>query len=184
MRTAQDQSWTWMWRVVLAAVAIGLIGLAVSCFNTDNPGGLEDVYMGYPLFAFIGSRSLLISFPPIPQKVTILRTGLVLDLLSYLIPGFVVSFLVFSLRENVRLLKFLFKSGGVLLVSSFLVLSFLSAFAGASPYQVVPPIFIAGELAVLFALAAAPVVTIVYGYYLLLVKKSRKPVRQRLGSRD
>jgi hypothetical protein len=175
---ARDKLWVLTWRVTLVAIIIGLIGLAVSCLNTDNPQGSEDVYMGYPLFAFIGSRSLLISFPPIPRNVSVLWTGLVVDLLVYTIPGFVASFLVFNLRENMRLLKFLVKSGAVFLFGSFLVLAVLSIFAGASPYQVVPPIFIAGELAFLFALAAAPITTILYGYYLLTKKRRNQPKRE------
>ena len=162
-------------RMALVAVAIGLVGLEASCLNTDNPQGSEDVYMGYPLFSFIASRSLLISFPPIPLKVSVLWTGLAVDMLLYTSVGLIVSFMVVNLRENMRLLKFLVKSGAVFLLGSFLVLLFMG---NPSPYQVVPPIFIAGQSAFLFSLAAAPIAAVLYGYYLLF-KKRRNPQESR-----
>ena len=176
-KATRDEFWVLTWRVTLAAVILGFIGLALSCLNTDNPQSSEDVYMGYPFFAFIGSRSVVISFPPIPQKITVLWTGLIIDLLIYTIPGLIVSFLVFSLRENVRLVKFMLKSGAVLLIGSFLAFGLLSS-ANPSPYGSVSPLFLAGSIAFLFALAMAPVVTIIYGYYLLIEKYRKQHQRE------
>jgi len=158
------------WRVPLAAVAIGFVGLAVSCLNTDNPGGLQDIYMGYPLFCFNTSRILLVSFPPIPLKIVVLWVGFFVDFMLYSSVGFVVSDLVFSLKENMRLLRFLVKSWAVFFAGSFIVLNFLWM-ASPSPYLTVPPYIIAGEAAFFIALVAAPIVTILYGYYRLFRKR-------------
>lgn len=158
------------WRVPLIAVVIGFVGLGVSCFNTDNPEGAEDVYMGYPLFCFNTSRSLLVSFPPIPLKIVVLWVGFLVDILLYSSMGFVVSDLVFSLRENMRLLRFLAKSWAVFFAGSFIVLTFLWM-ANPSPYLTVSPFIIAGEAALFLSLMVAPVATILYGYYRLFRKR-------------
>lgn len=158
------------WRVLLVAVAIGFAGLAFSCLNTDNPGGLEDIYMGYPFFCLNTSRSLLVSFPPIPLMINVLWAGFLIDLMLYSSAGFVVSYLVFSLRENMRLLSFLIKSGAVFFAGSFIVLSVLWT-GSPSPYLTVSPVFIAGGAAFFISLMVAPAATILYGYYRLFKKR-------------
>lgn len=158
------------WRVPLVAVAVGFVGLAVSCLNTDNPGGLEDIYMGYPFFCLNTSRSLLVSSPPIPLEVNVLWTGFFTDLMLYSSMGFLVSYLVFSLGENMRLLSFLVTSGAVFFAGSFIVLSVLWS-ASPSPYLTVPPVFIAGSAAFFISLMVAPAATVLYGYCRLFKRR-------------
>ena len=160
------------WHITFAAIVIGFVWLMISCVYMENPWGVDELYYGYPLLWLKTSKSLLISFPPIPLRADVLWQGLILDMLLYSSGGFVVSYLMFTLQENRRLLKFLIKSGFLFFVGSYLM--GLIVYSGPS-LSVVPPFVEAVYLALFFSVVAAPASTIIYGYYRLMKKrKSQK----------
>lgn len=167
-------------RIVLGGVAIGVIGLVLSTILMENPYGEDQLFYGYPFLWVETSKTLRIQFPPIPQRLVIL-TGFFVDFPIYLILGFVISYLVFTLKENKNLLKFFIKSGIILFVGAFLLFGLLASAGGPTIYGP-PPFFVAGQVAFLFSLAATPAATIIYGYYRLFRKwKMRKVSSQILN---
>jgi hypothetical protein len=150
------------WRIVVGAVAVGVFGLALSTILMENPYGEDRLFYGYPLLWLETSKSLWVQFPPIPRRVVIL-TGFFVDFPLYLIAGFVISYLVFTLNENMKLLKFFIKSGAVIFVGTFLLYGILASVSGPRIYGS-PPFIDALQVAFLFSLAATPAATIIYGY--------------------
>jgi hypothetical protein len=166
-----------MWRyrllklgTIVGTLAIGFIGIIASCIYMENPWGVDELYYGYPLLWLNTSKSLLFSFPPIPVRASILWVGFIFDILLYCSGGFVVSFLVLNLKENMKLLRFFIKSGVVFFVCSYLVGFFLVGSGLQLGPGVFPP-YEAGLIALFFWAAATPVCTIAYGYYQLLKKR-------------
>lgn len=156
------------WRIVVGAVAVGVFGLVLSTILMENPYGEDYLFYGYPLLWLETSKSLWVQFPPIPRRVVIL-TGFFVDFPLYLIAGFVISYLVFTLNENMKLLRFLVKSGIVFLVGSFLA-GFMLGGVGSRPTGGVNPIGLGMQFAFLFSLPATLVCTIIYGYFRLFKK--------------
>jgi len=137
----------------------------------ENPYWEDELFYGYPFLWLETSKSLRVQFPPIPNKITIL-SGFFVDLLLYSSIGLVVSYMVFTLNENMRLMKFFVKSGAVFIVSLFL-LGFPLTPSGPTPG--VGPIGMGFMLAVTLALPLTLFCTIAYGYYRLFIKwRSRK----------
>jgi len=162
-------------RIALSALGIGFIGIIASCIYMENPWGIDELYYGYPLLWLNTSKTLAISFPPIPLRINILWAGFTLDMLLYSLGGFVVAYLVFTLRENTKLLGFFVKSGLLFFVGSFIAVFILAAvFSGPRLSPGVPIIQVAYTTALFFSAVAAPASTIIYGYYRLFVKKTQK----------
>jgi hypothetical protein len=161
-------------RIVLGTFVIGFFGIVASCIYMENPWGIDELYYGYPLLWLNTSKSLLISFPPIPLRVNILWAGFILDLLLYSSGGFVVSYLVFILRENMKLLRFFIKSGIVFFVGSYIV-AFLLFETGPRFVLVFPP-YEAGLDAFFFSAVATPAATIIYGFCRLFKKRKTQKV--------
>lgn len=131
----------------------------------ENPYWEDQLFYGYPFLWLETSKSLLVQFPPIPNRIIVLP-GFFVDLSLYLSVGLVISYMVFALNENVRLLKFFVKTGAVFLAGSFFAGFFLYA-PGPTPGS--GPIGVGVQLAFIFALPATCVCTITYGYYRLLM---------------
>lgn len=166
------------WRIPLVAIAIGFVGLTASCIYMENPWEVGEVFYGYPLLWLETSKNLWISFPPVPLRVSILWVGFFADMLLYSSFGFVVSYLVFSLRENMKLLRFFIKRGIVFLVGSYMILLILSSlmFRGPTASPGIPIIAAAGYGAFFFSAVATPACTIIYGYYRLIKRRKSQKV--------
>jgi len=163
------------WHIPFAAISIGFVGLMISCVYMENPWGVDGLFYGYPLLWLETSKSLWVSFPPIPLRVNVLWEGLVLDMLLYSSGGFVVSYLVFTLKENMRLLRFFIKSGILFFFGSFMTVFILvSLFSRPRLSPGVPNIQVAYMTAFFFSAVAAPTCTIIYGYYRLMKKRKAK----------
>ena len=158
------------WRIVLGALAIGAFGLVFSCIYMENPYWEDQLFYGYPFLWLETSKSLRVQFPPIPSKIIILP-GFFVDLLLYSSIGLVVSYMVFTLNENTRLMKFFAKSGTV-----FVAGLFLSGFmlTGSGPTPGAGPIGVGVGLVLILALPLTLICTIAYGYYRLLIKLRSK----------
>ena len=157
---------------MLGVFAIGVFGLVLSCIYMENPYWEDQLFYGYPFLWLETSKSLLVQFPPIPKKIIVLP-GFFIDLLLYSSVGLVISYMVFTLNENMRLLKFFLKSGAVFLASLFFT-GFLLTASGPTPG--VGPIGNGMQLAFIFSLPATLVCTIAYGYYKLFVNWRAKKV--------
>jgi hypothetical protein len=156
---------------VLGVFAFGVFGLVLSCIYMENPYWEDRLFYGYPFLWLETSRSLSVQFPPIPKKIIVLP-GVFADLLLYSSIGFVVSYMVFTLNENMRLLKFSLKSGAVFLACSFIA-GFLLTAPGPTPG--VGPIGVGVSLVFIFSVPATLVCTIAYGYYKLFMNwRARK----------
>lgn len=108
----------------------------------ENPYWEDQLFYGYPFLWLETSKSLLVQFPPIPRKI-ILLPGFFVDLSLYLSAGLVVSYMVFTLNENMLLLRFFLKSGAVFVVGSFFAGLFLT---GSGPTPGVGPIGVGVQL--------------------------------------
>lgn len=157
---------------MLGTLAIGAFGLVLSCIYMENPYWEDQLFYGYPFLWLETSKGLWLQFPPIPHRITIL-SGFFADLLLYSSAGLVVSYMVFTLNENMRLMKFFLKSGAVFLGSLFLA-GFLLTAPGPTPG--VGPIGMGVQLALIFSSPAALVCTIAYGYYRLFKKRRTRKV--------
>lgn len=160
------------WRIVLSAFAIGGFCLVLSCIYMENPYLEDELFYGYPSLWLETSKSLWLQFPPIPNRITILP-GFLVDLLLYSSIGLVISYMVFTLNENMRILRFFLKSGAVFVVGLFL-LGFL--LTGSGPTPGAGPIGVGLMLVIILALPLALVCTIAYGYYRLFIKWRSKSV--------
>lgn len=160
------------WQIPLVTVAIGFLLLAVSCLNSDNPFPPgTDIYMGYPLFWLNTSRSLQIPPPSfeIPSKINILWVGFIIDMLLYLLPGFAVSYLIFTLNERMILLKFLISSAAAIFIGCLVASPILFGSQFPLNYLII---------SAFVAPLAAPVVTVIYGYYRLIRKHLSEPNKE------
>jgi hypothetical protein len=137
----------------------------------ENPYWEDRLFYGYPFLWLETSKSLWVQFPPIPSRITIL-SGFFADLLLYSSIGLVISYMMFTLDENMRLLKFFLKSGAVFVAGLFLAGFMLT---GSGPTPGAGPIGVGVMLVLILALPLTLVCTIAYGYYRLCIKwRSRK----------
>jgi hypothetical protein len=129
--------------------------------------------MGYPFFWLNTSRSLQVPPPPleIPATINILWVGFAIDMLIYSLPGLAASYLMFTLKENMRLLKFLVSSGAAIFFGSFVTSLFLIR-AGVN--TVSSAMFTASVLTAF----VTPTITAIYGYYRLIKKRVTEPKRE------
>jgi hypothetical protein len=161
------------WRIAWGALAIGVFGLVLSCIYMENPYAADVLFYGYPFLWLETSKSLMVQFPPIPNRIIILP-GLYFDFLLYSAIGLVFSYLVFTLNESLKLMKFFLKSGAILVVGLFM---FGFMLTGSGPTPGVGPIGMGVMLVILFALPLDVVCTIAYGYYRLFTKWGSRRAR-------
>ena len=145
---------------------MGFATVMISGIFWENPFGTSDFLYGYP-FQWLEITS---------SGVSILWVGFSVGMVLYSVVGFAVSYLVFTLGENMRHPRFFIKSGAVFFVGSYIAYVFLSA--GQATLYGSPHFIVGGELAFFISLGATPAATILYGYYKLFKKKKAGKVSQ------